>query len=303
MLSIIIVNYNGLRFLQDCLSSIERFVDTPHEVIIVDNASSDKSVEFIAKNFPCVRLVASPENLGFSGGNNLGAKKAVGDLILLLNNDTRLLTPLSKAVAEFERDERIGALSCRMYFNDMRFQPSWGYEHLPLRVILTWSGLSRFTSSKMFCEVEMSESFYQTRQNVDWATGAFLMTRKKLWDSLNGLDEKYFMYVEDADFCKRVRMSGYNVVYTPEVEIVHYRGGGRAWGGAGALVSQMSSYIVYTDKFHGVLQTLLLRAALAPIMAMRSIAYAVLSVVAPSGDMKEKRTAFFKAALRLVGIC
>ncbi len=303
MLSLIIVNYNGLRFLQGCLASIERFVDTPHEVIIVDNASSDGSAEFIKKNFPGVRLVASPENLGFSGGNNLGAKKAAGDLLLLLNNDTRLLTPLSKAVQEFEKDERIGALSCRMYFNDMRFQPSWGYEHLPLRVILTWSGLSRFTSSKMFREVEMSESFYQARQNVDWATGAFLMTRKKLWDALGGLDEKYFMYVEDADFCKRARMSGYGVVYTPEVEIVHYRGGGRAWGGERALVNQMSSYVVYTRKFHGALQTLLLRATLAPIMALRSIAYAVLSIIKRSGDLREKRRAFFKAALRLAGLC
>ena len=75
MLSIVIVNYNGLRFLQGCLTSIERFADTPHEVIIVDNASSDGSVEFIEKNFPGVRLVSSPENLGFSGGNNLGAKR------------------------------------------------------------------------------------------------------------------------------------------------------------------------------------------------------------------------------------
>ncbi|MEK6790242.1 MAG: glycosyltransferase family 2 protein [Deltaproteobacteria bacterium] len=303
MLSIVIVNYNGLRFLQGCLTSIERFADTPHEVIIVDNASSDGSVEFIEKNLPGVRLVSSPENLGFSGGNNLGAKKAAGDLLLLLNNDTRLLTPLSKAVAEFEGDERLGALSCRMYFNDMRFQPSWGYEHLPLRVILTWSGLSRFTSSSMFREIELNECSYSSRRNVDWATGAFLMTIKKLWDELGGLDEKYFMYVEDADFCKRVRMSGYSVVYTPEVEIVHYRGGGKAWGGERALLSQMSSYIVYTDKFHGALQTFILRATLALIMAMRSVAYAVLSIALPSGDLREKRRAFFKAALRLAGIC
>lgn len=303
LVSVIIVNYNGKRFLDECIGSVRKNAGCPHEIILVDNASTDESAEYVEKNFPGVRLVRSKKNLGFTAGNNLGARSAKGKYLLLLNNDTRLLTSLTPAVREFDNDTKLGALGCRMYFNGGGFQASTGYEHTPLRILLTWTGLYRLTSSTLFREIDEDETRYKRfRKDADWVTGAFLMTPKSLWDSLGGLDENFFMYVEDGDYCKRVRQAGFKVAYTPEVEIIHYRGGGRAaWGGEKALLNQMDSYAVYTRKFHGRLALIWLRCALGAVMACRALAYFSLSMTG-GPEMKEKRRAFFKAALRLFNL-
>lgn len=301
MLSIIIVNYNGLKFLLDCIASIEKYADVPYEIIVVDNASCDGSIELLKERYPQVRLIESGCNSGFAVGNNMGGRAAIGDLFLLLNNDTKLLTSLKPAVKRFEEDKRIGALGCRMYFNDRSFQDSMGFEHTPLRVVLTWTGLHRLTTSLLFREIDFDRARYEKVQdNVDWVSGAFLMTRKDLWEQLGGLDEKYFMYVEDADYCKRVRDAGCRVVYTPEVEIIHLRGGGKVWGGEAALLHQMESYIIYTRKFYGVASTFSLRLILSFIMEMRALAYCILSLCKGSTLLMEKRGAFLKAGLRLL---
>ncbi|MFZ3071861.1 MAG: glycosyltransferase family 2 protein [Thermodesulfobacteriota bacterium] len=301
MLSIIIVNYNGVKFLTECLNSIEEHVSRPHEVIVVDNASTDGSVELIKENFQRVRLIRSGENRGFSGGNNIGARRASGELMLLLNNDTRLLTPLDAAIEEFGRDERLGALGCRMYYGDGRKQPSIGFEATPLRLVLSWLGLGRFAFlPDIFRRVEMDEKQYARRQdNVAWVSGAFLMTRKSVWDRLGGLDERYFMYMEDVDYCKRVRMEGFRVAYIPEVEMVHYVGSAKEWIGEKALLNTMNSYIEYTKQFQRR-WLLFLRFFLSAVMLLRVIAYSVQSFFSASGVVRDKARAFMRASFRLL---
>lgn len=300
ILSIIVVNYNGMRFLADCLTSIADHVSCPYEVIVVDNASTDGSCEFIKENFPHVRLIPSERNLGFTGGNNLGARQASGELLLLLNNDTRLLTPLDAAIEEFSRDEKLGALGCMMYNTDGSFQHSIGFEATPLRLVLSWLGIGRFPAAPdIFKRVVADKRVYsKPLKNAAWVSGAFLMTRRAIWESLGGLDERYFMYMEDVDYCKRLMGAGLRVAYTPKVEIIHCGGGGREWIGEAALLNTMHSYLVYTKKFQlGWL--LFLRLALSAVLLARVAAYSVQSVFFGSGVVKDKARAYTKASFRL----
>lgn len=302
-LSIIIVNYNGKKFLKECLDSVEEFTHFSHEVIVVDNASSDGSCEYLKAEFPYVLLIESEKNLGFTGGNNLGAKYASGELLLLLNNDTRLLNSIEPAVVEFRNDERLGALGCMMSFGDGRFQPSIGFESTPLRLVLSWLGLGRFSFlPDIFKRVEVDERKYaRRRDNVAWVSGAFLMTRKDLWGKLGGLDETYFMYMEDVDYCKRVRGEGFRVAYIPEVRIVHYMGGGKEWVGEKALLDTMNSYIAYTRKFQRG-RLFFLKFFLSPVMFLRGGVYSAQSLFSASGIAGEKARAFMRASLRLLSI-
>jgi len=304
-LSIIIVNYNGRRFLDECLDSIRRLVLSSHEVIIVDNASADGSAEYIATHFPEVHLISSAENLGFTGGNNAGARVAKGELLLLLNNDTKLLTSLDQAILAFERAE-LGVLGVHLFYGDGRNQASVGYQHTPIRILLSWLGLARFSRlPRMFRRTETAPEFYDhDHQQVDWVSGAFLMTRRDLWNSIGGLDERYFMYVEDADYCKQVRNAGFEVAYLPTVKVIHYEGGGKAWVGQNALTRTVNSYRIFLEKHYGPVTALITSIFLSPIMAARVPVYFLRYKLKDSQIDREKFIGYTAAAkLALFGSC
>lgn len=297
LLSILIVNYNGMRFLHDCLSSIEEHVHCKHEVIIVDNASVDGSVDFIRHNFPWVKLIASQINTGFTGGNNLAASSASGDLLLLLNNDTVLLSDIQPALDSI-REVKVGIVGAHLQYGDTRNQPSAGYAHTPLRLILSWIGLSNFKLlPSVFRRVETSLDFYANdKSDLDWVSGAFLLTPRSLWEKLAGLDERYFMYVEDVDYCRRVKEAGYSINYVANVDVCHYEGAGRAWIGEAALMRTMTSYVLYLRKYYGDVVILATIFSLGLVMFSRALAFQVANMLSPSQVLREKKTAYFKAA-------
>lgn len=302
ILSIIVVNYNGRSFLADCLKSIDEHVSCPHEVIVVDNASTDGSCEYLREHFQQVHLIKSEKNLGFSGGNNLGATEARGKLLLLLNNDTRLISSLTPAIEALETDGQIGVLGCRMFYGDGALQPSIGFEITPLRIVLSWIGLGGFVfTPAIFKRVNNNERHYKVVQEVAWISGAFLMTRKLLWDQLGGMDEQYFMYVEEVDYCKRLRSHGYRISYTPHVQIVHYSSGGRAWVGESALISTMRSYLIFTKKHYGSLSLVCVRSGLGIVMLLRSAVYYLMRWVGQSQIYREKGQACLQAVKTLLG--
>lgn len=297
LLSILIVNYNGLRFLQECLDSIAEHVHCEHEVIIVDNASADGSVAFIKQNFPEVRLIASQVNTGFTGGNNLAASAATGDLLLLLNNDTVLLSDI-QPVVEAMAAAKVGIVGAHLQYGDTRNQPSAGYEHTPARLVLSWLGVSNFRLlPNVFRRVETSKRFYaEDRKNLDWVSGAFLLTRRSLWQELGGLDERYFMYVEDVDYCRRVKEAGYSIDYVANVHVCHYEGSGRAWIGEAALMRTMTSYGLYLEKYYSAVIATITKSVLGIVMFARASAFQLGAMITSSPILKEKKSAYFKAA-------
>ncbi|MCF1190315.1 glycosyltransferase family 2 protein [Mangrovimonas sp. AS39] len=219
-LSIIIVNYNGEKYLDDCLSSI--FIQCEginFEIIIWDNASSDDSNKLIKANYGNrVTLIESKMNLGFAGGNNGASKLAKGTFLLLLNNDTILIEPIKPALDLMKSDAKIGALGIKMLNGYKRYTNSCGSLPKPYQLIYF----------KLFSSIGgpfLNGEFQAERPiEVGWLSGSFLMTPKALWDDIDGLDESYFMYVEDVDYSKKVKDRGYKRIFMPNIEYIHLIG-------------------------------------------------------------------------------
>lgn len=307
LVSVVIVNYNGLKFLQDCLDTAFQKAFSKHdfEIIVVDNNSTDGSQQLL-RNRPDITYIESKINTGFTGGNNLGAKAAKGDILFLLNNDTRVETSLDPMVEELLRPH-IGVVGCRLQYGDGRLQFSSGHEHTPLRIACSWFGVEKWGwLPKIFRRLETNAVFYGAhRTHVDWISGAALMTPTALWRKLGGLDENFFMYCEDVDYCRNARLAGLTVSYTPASVITHYEGAGKAWIGINALLRTSRSYVLYVDKHFGQAQSRLMAAALGSTFALRALAFSGLSLLKSGTDrgviLRDKGAAFFKAGTSLLG--
>ena len=228
-LSIIIVSFNTRQLLDECLRSLETAVAPAGglEIIVVDNASEDGSPSMVAQKYPRVRLLQSAENLGFSAANNLGAEAAEGRVLLFLNSDTRvskeaLVQPLDYLTAHLE----VGAITVRLVYPTGERDPDnhRGYP-TPWNALCHFSGLSRiFPDKPHFNGYFQSSADFNAIHRVDVIAGSFMMMPRDVYDELGGWDETYFFYGEDIDFCYRINEIGYEIIYYPLVEVLHYKG-------------------------------------------------------------------------------
>ena len=217
--SIVLVNYNTRKLLADCLESIYRFTsDVTFEVIVVDNASSDGSEEYICKRYPGVNWVNSGENLGFGRANNLGASRAKGKYLFFLNTDTLLL---NNAVAEFLAYAQayeaagVGALGC--WLLDTNRKPTASYGFFPNAK----NEIKYLLGKYPLPTVQMAS----TERLVDYVTGADLFVNKELFGRMGGFDPHIFMYYEETDLQYRMALAGWKRMIIPSPQIVHLEGG------------------------------------------------------------------------------
>jgi len=300
-LSILIVNYNGSHFLNDCFRSIATYVSVPHEIIVLDNCSKDGSAEFIRTRFPYVQLIENTKNVGFAAGNNIAASVAKGQHLMLLNNDTKLTSDIGPALQQLTNVD-VGVVGVLLHYQDGRLQHSIGYEHNPLRIVLSWCGLGKFRiAPDIFRRQAMRDELYTTsRYDIDWVSGACIFTKREIWKRLQGMDEVFFMYVEDVDYCRRVRELGFRVAYVPNVNVVHYEGSGKPWIGKPALLRTVRSYCIYVKKYYGHTAELFVRSALATVMLFRSIAFLLRFSFSRDSLTKEKYISYFRVAGELM---
>lgn len=300
--SIVVVNYNGRRFLEEFFQSLHAaFVRHSFEIIVVDNASSDGSAEWL-RHTPGIHLVALRVNTGFTGGNNIGARLARGRVLLLLNNDTRVLGTLDTLIDE-ALDPQVGAVGCRLRFGDGRLQHSIGLEHTVPRIVLSWLGLEKQRGAPaLLRKFETKSAVYDRyRPDVAWVSGACLATRREVWQRLGGLDADMFMYCEDVDYCRRVRDVGLRVAYLPSAEVVHYEGGGRAWPGVNALLRTTRAYFIYIAKTRGLASARALSASLACVFSLRALVFRALALTGrgltnPKRALHREKAVGFSAA-------
>jgi len=219
--SFVIVNYNGLKYISDCVESITKNIAHDYEIIVVDNASTDGSTEYLCENHQKVKLICSDKNLGFAGGNNLGVKAANGKYIVLLNNDAFLLTGLESAIEVLNTTLDVAIVGGTMLGRSGEYRWSAGHFPTPLRLIKIGS---MYVKEGPFRLGNFSIGNPAKCYSVDWLEASLWVIRKSLWEDLRGLDEEYFMYGEDVDFCRRVRDSGYRVVYLPSIRYIHVGG-------------------------------------------------------------------------------
>jgi len=225
ILSIVIVNYNGKTIIGDCIYSIRKYITVPYEIIVVDNFSADGSQEYLKYNFSDINLLLNETNEGFAKGNNIGVKKSIGKYILLLNNDAFLSQDIKLLIDLMESDKNIGVAGIKMYGQEGEYRHSAGFFPVAWRLFKISSLYNKkngFSDGQFKSLKNDSPPYYE----VDWVEGSFLLTRRSLWNSVGGLDDSYFMYVEDVDYCKMIKNAGFKTVYYPSLNYVHIGGYG-----------------------------------------------------------------------------
>lgn len=227
-ISIIIVNYNVKDFLEQCLYSIRKsrkefFV----EVFVVDNNSTDSSIEYLEPLFPEVKFIQTGKNLGFSKANNIAINQANSKYTLILNPDTILSEDTLEMMYKYmELHPEVGISGCKVLNGDGTFQLACrrGFP-TPWTSFTKLFGLQRlFPKSKFFAKY--NQTFLSEDENyyIDAVIGAFMFCNTQLIKSLGGFDESYFMYGEDLDLCRQVQLSGKQVAYYHETTIIHFKG-------------------------------------------------------------------------------
>ncbi|MFN3781667.1 MAG: glycosyltransferase family 2 protein, partial [Candidatus Kapaibacteriota bacterium] len=227
-LSIIIVNYNVRDFLVQCLNSIfNSRTNFLFEVIVVDNNSTDDSVEFLHKTFPMVNVIQLKTNYGFSYANNKGFEASKGKYLLFLNPDTVLQEDTLQTMYNFmEQTPNVGIAGCRVLNADGTLQLACrrGFP-TPWVAFTKLFGLQKlFPKSKLFGRYNLTYLDPNEFSFVDSISGSFMFVRRELFAKLGGFDTSFFMYGEDLDLCYRAKKLGMEVAYVPTTSIVHYKG-------------------------------------------------------------------------------
>lgn len=235
-LSIVILNYNTRDLLRQCLRSLEKAIagDAAYEIFVVDNASSDGSAEVVRDEFPWVKLIQSPQNLGFSAGNNLAIPQTRGRYVLFLNPDT--IVPeetLPEMVRFMDARSEVGAATCyiELASGEMDINCHRGFP-TPWAAFCHFIKLEcLFPKSKIFSRYYLGWEDVYTTHEIDAGEGSFLIVRRDAAEAVRvpscgagWWDEDYFFYGEDLDFCYRLKLAGWKVFYHPEVKIIHYAG-------------------------------------------------------------------------------
>ena len=229
-LGIIIISFNVRKLLEECLESIKRETrHTKYEIWVIDNHSRDDSVRMLKEKYPEVHLIENDENLGFTRANNQAIAKCRSDLILLLNPDTLIRDgALDKMVRFMDENPDVGVAGCRVENEDGSLQLACR-RSIPTPAVAFYklSGLSRlFPNSKVMARYNLTYLDPNTPHEVDAVSGAFLLIRKEVVDRIGMLDETFWIFGEDIDWCIRAKRAGWKVMYYPHARILHYKGVG-----------------------------------------------------------------------------
>lgn len=233
-LSIIIVNFKTYKLTKQTIKSvIEKKHSFNYQIILVDNASNDRSIEKIELDFTkeinsrMIKIVRNKENLGFSKANNIGIHTSNGDYILTLNSDTVILDDcLDKCFNYIKQDKNMGALGCKVLLPNGRLdKPCKRGFPTPEASLFYMSKLDKlFPRNKKFGQYNLTYLDEDDINEVDSLVGAFMIIPRKIIDEVGMLDEDFFMYGEDIDWCYRIKEAGYKITYYPEAKIIHYKG-------------------------------------------------------------------------------
>lgn len=251
-LSIIIVNWNGIDITRQCLKSIyEQTKNINFEVIVIDNGSTDSSCQMIRDEFKQVKLISNTENKGFAAANNQGIEVSKGKFILLLNNDTVILENAIEKTLNFAKSNpQAGAVSCRVLNPDRTHQSTCFMFPSLLNLTLAALHLDKIFKTNSFFGRERYAGYDWNKTNeVDVITGCFMMVQREAIEEVGILDEQYFMYAEEADWCFRFKKAGWKILNASVGQIIHF-GGVSSKKIKGAMMLQLKGSILLFIKKH-----------------------------------------------------
>lgn len=254
-LSVIIVSWNVCDYLRDCLTSLR--ASSPRsriEAIVVDSASTDSTPAMVRSEFPDVHLIEPGSNVGFSRGNNLGMLASAGRYLFLLNPDTKVLEhTVDSMVAYLDKHPEIGVLGPQLLEPYGTVQPS------RRRFPTLWTGIFESTWLQSMAPQRVLADYYMRDfrddeiVQADWLYGAAFVVRREVFEQLGGFDEGFFMYSEELDWHKRIKEAGWQVVYYPAAQVIHYGGKSSDKAVASRHIYFQTSKVRYFRKHHGPL--------------------------------------------------
>ena len=254
-ISIVVVSWNVCGLLRRCLQSVELSAAASglrHEVVVVDKASSDGSVAMVRSEFPEVRLLANEENRGFSAANNQGIAVASGRYLLLLNPDTEVLDDALAGLVGFaDANEDVGLVGPMLLNQDGSVQPSRRRFPTIGTALFESTWLQPYAPSGLLDRYYVLDRPDNAVQDVDWIGGAAILARRDAVSQVGPMDEAFFMYSEELDWCRRFREAGWRVTYVPEARIVHRGGRSSEQVSAERHIHFQRSKLRYFRKHHG----------------------------------------------------
>jgi GT2 family glycosyltransferase len=284
--SVVLVSRNTRALTLEAVRSVFQTAESLRvEVILVDNGSSDKTMEAMQEEFPQVRCCRSPRNLGFARAANLGAREAQGKYLLFLNSDAYLFPgSLSQALFWMEKLPRCGVAGGQLYHGDGRPQNSVA-AFPSVATELLWKPLLR----RMFPEkYPGKETRPRQPSPVDSVVGAFFLVRRSLWEKLGGFDERFFFFLEETDFCRRAWQAGHAVYYFPDVRVGHRQGATARQGETAARIEYWRSRYLYFSLHGRPWERALLRAAL-PVRLLLECLLDSLALLCTAGALPSAR--------------
>lgn len=308
-LSVIIVNWNVRQLLCDCLLSLTGGADRDSpppgvpEIIVVDCASSDGSPDMVRDRFPQVKLIAHDQNLGYARGNNLGISQASGRYFLILNPDTQLEgNALQQMVQHMEDNPDWGAVGPGLVYGDGSPQPS--RRRFPTLSTAFWESTlldQWFPDNRFARHYHMRDEAPESdnsAQAVDWLVGAALMIRRQAWQEVGPLDESFFMYFEELDWCRRCQEADWQIRYLPTAQVMHHEGKSSEQVMAARTVRFQRSKIRYFNKYYGQLWGWIIRAFLLASFGVQLAEESVKWLVGHRRSLRRQRMAAYWQVLK-----
>ena len=285
-LSVIIINYNVKHFLEQCLYSVQKAIaGIDAEVIVVDNNSADDSVGYLQPAFPRVCFISNKENIGFGRACNQGFDVAKGNFILYLNPDTIILDgAIDKMLGWLDRHPGVGCVGCQVLEGPGVVQRTCFADPGPLNLTIVEAGLMRLAPwLPVFGRPWYRDWDRRSEREVDVVSGMFMLVPRAVLGKVGLLDEAFFVYGEEADWCRRIRKAGWSCVFAPVAQIVHLDGGSKSTEQIKSrmYVQMQKSHLIYARKHHGLAGFLALKAVLTGSAALRVLVFASLGLVTP----------------------
>lgn len=253
--SIIIVNWNTKASLRDCLYSVYAETTAKLEIIVVDNASHDGSPEMVTNEYPDVTLIKNSDNHGFAAANNQGLRIATGRNMLLLNPDTIVKGhAIDQMLKWLESNSDVGCVGCQVWENETQIQATCFSDPGPLAVFLIEMGFHRLSQS-FFGWPLYNDWDRKSARDVDVVSGMFMLLPRDVVEKIGLLDPIFFVYSEEADWCRRVRSAGYRCYFNPAARIVHVDGGSKSTEQVSSkmYVQKQKSKTLYLKKHYGLI--------------------------------------------------
>lgn len=300
-LSIIIVNWNTKNYLEQCLRSIFKHTKgIKYEIFVVDNASTDDSPRMVKEKFPQVKLIENKENMGFAKANNQGIKKSSGKYILLLNSDTKILdSALEKTIEFMDKRPEAAAVGCRLLNPDMSIQKSIG--NFPgiwqtiLDITLVGAPYRKFINWRI--------KRFKNPIEVECVAGAFLLVRKKSIEKTGLMDENYFVYSEDIDWCYRLKKKAGKIFYFPNAEAIHYGGESMKQEAEKTFLELYKSKLLFSKKHYGNFKIDIIRLILVIDTWLKLLGWKFLNLVNFRGNLSldncNKKSSLLKILIKI----